>query len=596
MMHGTAEPDHREPTRLEALGFFLKSRVFISRRLLQNLKEPVRKHPVGARLMDANVIAEERAPLWTQVSPAELPLTAGKIQNLRVACAALDGISVPSGEVFGFWKQIGRVTRRKGYVTGRELRSGCMVPSLGGGLCQISGLLHAAALKAGLEVMERHAHSMSLPGAPLQPERDATVFWNYVDLRFRAPFLWQLHVRMTERDLVVSIHAQRASEKSHAKDAAMFVGSPVRAKAEGDCLTCGVTSCFRHPSAIAAHLPSAGHTAWLLDGVWPEFDSWCALHAHEGDRWFTPLDGARFGKRNYAWSVPEMAWKRHATLQTLMRSLRQRRIPAQGAVRQRFMLKAQRDLAETFASGIDPLARHLVVSQTLLPHLWKTGCLGGRTFDVLANRWPLAELQARLDRASHAHPASDTIRDFRAEAALLHAETEAFAAAARIVTPHRAIARHFGSKALQLDWMMPSRMDWEPPHGGVSKWFFPASPLARKGIYEVAEALRASEDELLVLGGAKEGTTDPLEGIRHRRASLAELGGSNGLVMPAWIEHEPRIALRALASGIPVIATEACGMSDHPLLTLVPEGNADALKIALARHRQTGANVRQPTA
>ena len=593
-MHGTA--DHREPTRIEALGFFLKSRVFISRRILQDLKAPVRKHPVRPLPMDAPVIAEERSPLWTQINPAELPLTAGKIQNLRVACAALDGISVPGGEVFGFWKQMGRVTKRKGYVTGRELRSGCMVPSLGGGLCQISGLLHAAALKAGLEVLESHTHSMSLPGAPLLPERDATVFWNYVDLRFRAPFAWQLHVRMTDRDLVVSIRAERASETTRAEDAAKFVGSPVRAKAEGDCLTCGVTTCFRHPSAVAAHTPSAGHTAWLLDGVWPEFDAWCALHAHEGDRWFTPLDGVRFGKANYAWSVPQGAWKRHATLQTLIRSFRQRRIPAQGAVRQRFMLSAQRRLAETFASGIDPLARHLVVSQTLLPHLWRTGCLGGRTFDVLANRWPLAELQARLDRASQAHPASDTIRDFRADAALLHAETEAFAAAARIVTPHRAIARHFGSKALLLDWAVSPPLGEGTPKGEGHKWFFPASPLARKGIYELAEALRGSGDELLVLGGANEGTAQPLDGIRHRRATPAALGSCTALVMPAWIEHEPRLALRALDSGMPVIATESCGLPDHALLTLVPEGDADTLKIALARHRQSAVHVRQTTA
>lgn len=595
-MQGTAEPDHSEPTRIEALGFFLKSRVFITRRLFRDFKFPVRKHPSASIPTDAPVIGEERSPLWTQTSPAELPLTAGKIQNLRVACSALDGVSVPGGGVFSFWRQMGQATKRKGYVTGRELRSGCMVPSLGGGLCQISGLLHAAALKAGLEVVERHTHSMSLPGAPLQPERDATVFWNYVDLRFRAPFSWQLNVRMTDRDLVVTIRAENASGKSKSADTPEFGGFPARAKAEGDCLTCGVTSCFRHPSAIAEHMPSAGHTAWLLDGVWPEFDAWCALHAHEGDRWFTPLDGVGFGKANYAWSVPEGAWKSHATVQTLIRSFRQRRIPAQGAVRQRFMLTAQRRLAESFAAELDPLARHLVVSQTLLPHLWKSGCLGGRTFDVLANRWPLAELQARLDRASLAHPVSETIRDFRADASLLHAEKEAFAAAARIVTPHRGIARHFGSKALLLDWAEPSPLDRETSHGEAHKWFFPASSLARKGIYEMAEALRGSGDELLLLGGAKEGVTDPLEGIRHRRASPAELGGCTALVMPAWIEHEPRLALRALCSGIPVIATEACGLPNHPLLTLVPEGDADALKIALARHRQSAAHVRQTTA
>jgi hypothetical protein len=595
-MQGSAALDHREPTRVEALAFFLKSHVFIARRLFRDFQSPVRKHPVGSLAMDAPVISEERSPLWTQTSPAELPLTAGKIQNLRLACSALDGVSVPGGEVFSFWRQMGRVTKRKGYVTGRELRSGCMVPSLGGGLCQISGLLHAAALKAGLEVLEKHTHSMSLPGAPLLPERDATVFWNYVDLRFRAPFAWQLNVRMTERDLVVTIRADRASEKFQAADVVKFSGSPTRAKAEGDCLTCGVTSCFRHPSAIADHAPSAGHTGWLLDGRWPEFDDWCALHAREGDRWFTPLDGVRFGKANYAWSLPQGAWKRHSTFETLLRSFRQRRIPVQGAVRQRFMLGAQQRLAERFAAEVDPMARHLVVSQTLLPHLWKTGCLGGRTFDVLANRWPLAELQKRLDHAARVHPASETIRDFRADAALLHAETEAFAAAAKIVTPHRGIARYFGAKALLLDWSMPSPIAVDAPHGEEIKWFFPASALARKGIYELSAALCGSGDELLVLGGAKEDGPDPLAGIRHRRATPSDLGGCTALVMPAWIEHEPRLALLALASGIPVIATDACGLPKHPLLTLVAEGDAAALKIAMARHRQIDIHLPQTTA
>ena len=591
-MQGTAEKDHREPTRAEALVFFLKSRVFIAQRLLHDSKHSVPRHPAGGLPMDAPIVVELQAPLWTQTSTAELPLTAGKIQNLRVACAALDGVTVPASGVFSFWKQLGRVTTGKGYVTGRELRSGCMVPALGGGLCQISGLLHAAALKAGLEVMEKHSHSMSLPGTPLAPERDATVFWNYVDLRFSAPFPWQINVKMTGENLVVLIRAGRASEKS-VVSAGIKMGAPVRAKAEGDCLTCGVTSCFRHPSAIGNNAPSAGHSAWLLDGLWPEFDAWCALHAHEGDRWFTPLDGTRFGKPNYAWSIPQGAWKRHATLETLIRSFRQRRIPAQGAVRQRFMLSAQRRLAEKFAVAIDPLARHLVVSQTLLPHLWKMGCMGGRTFDVLVNRWPLAELQARLDLASLAHPASDTIRDFRADEELLHAETEAFAAAARIVTPHRAIAGFFGAKALLLDWNVTNTLNVKAPNG-IHKWFFPASPLARKGIYELAAALRGSGDELLLLGGAKEGSADTLQGINHRRATQDELAGCTALVLPAWIEHEPRLALRALQSGIPVIATESCGLAAHPLLSFVPEGDVEALKIAMSYHRQSSLNARQP--
>ncbi len=579
-MQNPLAAEHHEPSRGEAVAFFLKSRVLIARRWWRERGHPIPLHPRGHARRDAPVAGSAEAPLWTQISAAEFPLTAGKVQNLRASCQRLDGIEIPAGGIFSFWKQLGRTTRAAGFTEGRELRSGCLVPNLGGGLCQLSGLLHAAALAAGLEVVERHAHSRTLPGAPLPPERDATVFWNYVDLRFSAPFPWRLETRLTATDLVVSIRAVKDSSVAKAKPLATESGSPVRAAADGDCLTCGVTSCFRHPSATHNHAPAAGHSLFLLDGRWPEFDGWCRLHSHPGDHWLTPLDGGRWKKPNYTWTPPAGTTVRHATWQTLRRSWQQRRLPGQGAVRQKFLLSAQRQLAETLARRLDPQARHLVVSQTLLPYLWQAGHLGGRTFDVLVNRWPLEKLQARLDAAAARHPQSDTLADFRADPELVLAETQALADAARIVTPHRAIAATFGSRAILLDWEMPAASKRTIPPNSA-RWFFPASALGRKGIHELAAALRETGGELLVLGRAREGGADPLADISHRQATLADLTGCTALVIPAWIEHEPRLALRALAMGIPVIASRACGLAAHPLLAEIDAGDAASLKTAM---------------
>ncbi len=579
-MQKPATADHHEPTRGEAVIFYLKSRVFIANRWWRERRRGPAIHPAGATMEGAPLAAEAKAPLWTQVSPAEFPLTAGKVQNLRAACRQLNGIEVPAGEIFSFWKQLGRVTRAAGFTQGRELRSGCLIPNLGGGLCQLSGLLHAAALDAGLEIVERHGHSRSLPGSNLPPEQDATVFWNYVDLRFRAPFPWRLETRLTPTHLVVSFRAITANPIAKVKSPPAAAGLPIRATADGDCLTCNVTSCFRHPSAVHSHGPASGHTAWLLEGSWPEFDAWCAAHSHPGDHWMTPLDGRRWNRPNYTWTPPPGTRVHHATWQTLRRSWQQRRLPAQGAARQSFLLSGQRQLAQIEAGRLDPQARHLVVSQTLLPHLWLSGHLGGRTFDVLVNRWPLAELHARLDAAAARHPESDTLADFRADPALVEAETRALAAAARLITPHREIAAFFGNRALLLDWKMPAPLDRASPSASP-KWFFPASALGRKGIHEVAEAISKTGGELLVLGRAREGRANPLEKIPHRPASLAELAGCTALILPAWVEHEPRIALRALASGIPVIASHACGLPRHPLLTRIDAGNPDALAQAM---------------
>ncbi|MEO5917394.1 MAG: VanW family protein [Luteolibacter sp.] len=579
-MQNPHDAEHHEPSRGEAVSFFLKSRVLIARRWWRERGEAVAIHGRGKENREAPVAGEAKALIWTQTSSAEFPLTAGKVQNLRAACRQLDGVEIPAGEIFSFWKQLGRTTRSKGFTEGRELRSGCLVPNLGGGLCQLSGLLHAAAVSARLEVVERHTHSRTLPGVPLPPERDATVFWNYVDLRFRSPSKWRLETRLTATELVVSIRMAADSPVERIKSLDKALGSPVRAAADGDCLTCGVTSCFRHPSANHDHAPASSHGAWLLEGMWPEFNGWCRLHTHPGDHWMTPLDGHRWKRRNYSWAPPEGIKLTHATWETLRRSWQQRKLPGQGAIRQRFLLESQRKLAENFAQRLDPQARHLVISQTLLPHLWQAGHLGGRTFDVLVNRWPLASLQTRLDTAAARHPQSGTLADFRADPELVLAESQALAAAGRIVTPHRAIAASFGSRAILLDWEMPVGKKRGTRPDSV-RWFFPASALGRKGIHELAEVLRETGGELLVLGRARENGADPLREISHRQATIGELTECTALVIPAWVEHEPRLALLALSLGIPVIASRSCGLAAHPLLTEVDEGSVTALLAAM---------------
>ena len=162
---------------------------------------------------------------------------------------------------------------------------------------------------------------------------------------------------------------------------------------------------------------------------------------------------------------------------------------------------------------------------------------------------------------------------------IVEAEKQALAAAARLVTPHRRIAELFGSRAILLDWEIPVALPESQRTAG--RWFFPASALGRKGIHELAAAMNGSDHELLVLGGANEGIRNPLSSIKHRRATVAELTRCTALVIPAWIEHEPRLALLALASGIPVIATKACGLPSRSLLTEIEAGDISALKSAM---------------
>lgn len=197
----------RAPRPAALLLFWLKSRLLIvKRRIVNRFVSPARTHQSHPTHRQARLLSSIRSPLFTETDAAEAQLQLGKIQNLRIAKQSLDGIYLPPDALFSFWAQLGRPTRRRGYVSGRELRQGCIIPTIGGGLCQLSNAIYQAATKANCPIVERHAHTQIIPGSAAALGEDATVFWNYVDLRFRVTQPTLLRVDIADRDLVVSLY------------------------------------------------------------------------------------------------------------------------------------------------------------------------------------------------------------------------------------------------------------------------------------------------------------------------------------------------------------------------------------------------------
>jgi hypothetical protein len=564
------------PSRWGALAFTAKASILRACRTLREMRggRPQR-HSRAAALRDAPVVAEIRSPLWGGPGGAqEMLLTAGKIQNLRVAVRAIDGIEVPAGTVFSFWRQIGRASRRRGFVAGRELREGCLIANTGGGLCQLSNALYEAALAAGFEIVERHAHSRLIPGSRAAAGRDATVFWNYVDLRIRSPQAFRVEARLTAEALEIRFRGADGTA-----DRGVVVAFPgLRDKAH-DCVGCAQEECIRH--LPAGETRTKRPTAWLVDACWPEFATLLREQAGPEDALFLPMRWP--ARARYAW--PALAGgETRATLVALSRARALRRLPVAGGALPRAMLAYDQRLAAAYVRRLSYRHTHLVVSQNLLPHLWRDGCLQGRSFDVLMERWPLASLQARLDRALSRHPESPTLGDFRAPAEIVTAEAEALAAAARLYTPHAGIAARFADRAVHLDWAPPDVSRTPRPAIGGRTILFPASALGRKGAYALRDAVEGLEVDLVVSGRARENDNPfwrqvavrpmPAGGWPDRIAAV---------VLPAVVEHQPRALLRALALGIPVIATAACGLDEGPGVTLVPEDDAAALHEALRR-------------
>jgi hypothetical protein len=219
----------------------------------------------------------------------------------------------------------------------------------------------------------------------------------------------------------------------------------------------------------------------------------------------------------------------------------------------------------------------VTLAQSYLPFLWRDGHLGGRQVSVLMTRLPMTLLQARLDAAAAAHPERATLGDFRAPAWLAEAEAEALAAADWIITPHAEIAALFGDRAIRLPWQIPAASPCAPVSG--RRIVFPGPTVARKGAHALRDAAAALGLEVMPLGAELEGP-DFWRGLRTIPAG--DWAGVVAVVQPALVEEQPRRLLRALAAGIPVIATPACGIEPRPGLSLVSAGDTAALIAALA--------------
>ncbi len=568
--------DRRVPSRSEALIFRGKTALLQLKRILKDRSDRVIQHAKTAGLIHAPIIAQSRTPLWTEIEPEERYLVAGKIQNLRLAIKQLDGVEVPANQILSFWKQVGRASRLKGYVEGRELREGCIIPNIGGGLCQISNALYDAALEADFEIVERHAHTQIVAGSLAETGRDATVFWNYVDLRFRSEMPFRIEARLDDKDLTVGFRG----EKQTVKPLHQIRRIAIHNDTPQSCATCEMGDC--HRVVDPAEHRDFGKTAFLVDEFSPEFDRYIGDTRTAKDELFVPLDGKRFKKANYAWNTEGFGRKRQSILVTAVRSYRSRKLAAQGSARQLNLLAMYERLAESYAKNLGYDVLHVVVQQNLLPFLWRNGHLGGRTFDVLMTALPMADLQARLDAASRLHPESTTLGDFRADEELLAAETEALKHARRIITPHSDIAALFPDRAERIDWQVPAARKRAQTKNSKPHIVFPAATVGRKGCYELREAVRGLDVKLILLGPLIEGA-DFWDGFDTEKGSDDWLDKADLVVLPAHVEHKPRRLLVAVANGIPVIASEACGVGNVCNLQSVAVGSLDWLQGAIKK-------------
>jgi vancomycin resistance protein VanW len=132
-------------------------------------------------------VKKHQSILLRKLGESNEQLQLNKLTNLKIAVKQLDGILIKPGETFSFCKLVGLPTKRKGYLLGMELSFGEARAGIGGGICQISNMIHWLVMHSPLTIIQKSNHSFDpFPdeGRVLPFGSGAAIFYNYIDFQF----------------------------------------------------------------------------------------------------------------------------------------------------------------------------------------------------------------------------------------------------------------------------------------------------------------------------------------------------------------------------------------------------------------------------
>ncbi|MCA0757575.1 VanW family protein [Paenibacillus sp. N4] len=127
----------------------------------------------------------------------------GRAYNVTVTADALNDWHLAPDETFDYGKLIARAEELYEYREAPVILNGKLVPGIGGGICQVSSTLYNAAVRAGLEIVERRNHS--LPVAYLPLGQDATYAGGAINFRFKNTTGKHLLIRTEVKDRKLTV-------------------------------------------------------------------------------------------------------------------------------------------------------------------------------------------------------------------------------------------------------------------------------------------------------------------------------------------------------------------------------------------------------
>lgn len=131
--------------------------------------------------------------------------------NVELATKKINGTVIMPGETFSYNKTVGSRTIEAGWKEGTAYISGKVVPSVGGGVCQVSSTLYNTALLANLEITERTNHTFTVDY--VAASRDATVYYGSLDFCFKNTRTYPIKIVATAQNGVCKISMYGIKEK-----------------------------------------------------------------------------------------------------------------------------------------------------------------------------------------------------------------------------------------------------------------------------------------------------------------------------------------------------------------------------------------------
>ena len=117
----------------------------------------------------------------------------GRAKNIELIINKLNELVLNPKEEFSFNNIVGPRDADAGFYMAPAIFLGELTEGIGGGTCQVSSTLHAAARFSGLKIIEYHGHSR--PSEYIKMGLDSTVSYPDLDLKFKNQFEFPVKIK-----------------------------------------------------------------------------------------------------------------------------------------------------------------------------------------------------------------------------------------------------------------------------------------------------------------------------------------------------------------------------------------------------------------